>query len=121
MAGTITAAESRQGSVKQIVFSWLSDASGDGTATATTYSYSGDLLKVVIVPGTSGETPDDLYDVTLSDDNDLDLLAGQGVDCPNAANLVVTGGMLPVTNSVISLTIAGGGNADTGKVYIWLR
>lgn len=119
MAGTITAVESRQGSVKQVVFSWLSDASGDGTATATTYSYSGELMKVVCVP--SATTPDDLYDVTLSDDNDLDLLAGQGVDCPNGANLVITGGMLPITNSVISLTIAGGGNAKIGTVYIWLR
>ncbi len=119
MAGTITAVESRQGSVDQIVFSWLSDASGDGTATATTYSYSGDLLKVVCEPGAT--TPSDLYDVTLSDDNDLDLLAGQGVDCPDAANLVITGGMLPITNSTISLTIAGGGNAKIGKVYIYIR
>ena len=119
MAGTITAAESRQASVKQIVFSWLADSSGDGTATATTYSYSGELIKVICEPGAT--TPDDLYDVTLSDDNDLDLLAGQGADCPDAANLVITGGMLPVTNSVISLTIAGGGNVATGKVYIYLR
>jgi len=119
MAGTITAVESRVGSVKQIVFSWLSDASGDGTATATTYSYSGDLIKVVCVPGAT--TPSDLYDVTLSDDNSLDLLAGQGADCPNGSNLVITGGFLPVTQSVISLTIANGGNAKIGTVYVYIR
>ena len=121
MAGTITAAETTHRSIKEIVFSWLSDASGDGTATATTGIYTGDLIKVVIVPGTSGEEPDDLYDVTLADADSLDLLAGQGVDCPNTANLVITGGMLPIVESTISLTIAGGGNADTGKVYIYLR
>ena len=121
MAGTITAVERRHESVSEIVFSWLSDASGDGTATATTYSYSGDLIKVVMVPGTSSEEPDDNYDITLADEDGLDLLAGQGVDCPNTANLVITGGLLPVGFGVISLTVAGGGNADTGKVYIYLR
>ena len=119
MAGTITAIETRHRSVQEIIFSWLSDASGDGTATATTYAYSGDILKVVCVPGAT--TPDDNYDVTLTDADSIDLLAGQGVDCPNGANLVITGGMIPVVESAISLTIAGGGNAKIGTVHVYVR
>lgn len=119
MAGTITVAETTHRSIKEIVFSWLSHTDGVASATATTNSYSGVIEKVVCEPGAT--TPSDLYDVTLSDADSLDLLAGQGVDCPNGANLVVTGGMIPVVESTISLTIAGGGSAKNGKVYIYLR
>jgi len=119
MAGTITVIETTHRTVKEIVFSWLSHTTGVATATATTESYSGVIEKVVCVPGAT--TPSDLYDVTLSDADSLDLLAGQGADCPNGSNLVITGGFLPVVESTISLAIAGGGSAKNGTVYIYLR
>ena len=119
MAGTITASETTIGSVRQIVFSWLTDGSGDATATATGKEYSGDLIKVLYVPGTT--TPSNLYDITLTDGDSYDLLAGQGTDCPNGSTLVITGGLLPVATSAISLTVANGGAIKTGKVVIYLR
>jgi len=119
MAGTITAVETRHRTVTEIIFSWLSHTDGVATATATTYPYSGEIIKVVCIPGAT--TPSDLYDVTLSDADSIDLLAGQGVDCPNGSSLVITGGMIPVVESTISLTIAGGGSAKNGTVHVYLR
>jgi len=119
MAGTITSTVEKFGSVRLVEFSWLTDASGDGTATATTEVLNGDILKVLCIPGAT--TPSDLYDITLADADTYDLLAGQGTDCPNGSNLLITGGLLPVANSTISLTVANGGNAKTGAVRIYLR
>ena len=119
MAGTITAIETRHRTVSEIVFSWLADSSGDGTATATTFYYSGELVKVVCIPG--GTTPSDLYDITLTDADSIDLLAGQGTDCPNGNSLVITGGFIPVTESTISLTVANAGNVKNGSVQIYIR
>ena len=119
MAGTITAVETRHRTVKEIIFSWLSHTTGAADVTATTYSYSGEIKKVLCVPGAT--TPSDLYDVTLSDADSIDLLVGQGTDCPSGSSLVITGGMLPVVESTISLTIANGGSEKIGTVHVYIR
>ena len=119
MAGTITAVETRHRTVTEIIFSWLSHTTGAADATATTYSYSGEIIKVVCIPGAT--TPSDLYDVTLSDADSIDLLAGQGTDCPSGSSLVITGGILPVVESTISLTIANGGSEKIGTVHVYIR
>lgn len=123
MAGTITITEETYGknNLKLILYDWLSDASGDASATASTEAYNGVIEKVVCEPDGGGTAPSDLYDVTVTDANSLDVLTGQGVDCPDAANLVITGGLLPAVNDKLSLTVTNGGNAKGGKVYVYVN
>jgi hypothetical protein len=122
MAGTITVVEETFGIPQKVTFDWLSHTDGTATITATTNYYTGELLKVLIVPDPVTTVPSDNYSVTLSDSDSYDLLCGQGTACcPTAANLVLTGGLLPITNSKLSLTIAGAGSEKGGKVQVYIR
>ena len=123
MAGTITSVNRTTGSIRECIFTWLSDASGDATATASTEYYDGEVLKVVIWPSAvGGLVPTGNYTVTLADGDGLDILCGQGtLTCPAAATLVLTSGLLPIVNSTISLTIAASGDVTSGIVYVYVR
>lgn len=120
MAGTVTTTEERFGSIKRIKFDWLSDASGDATAT-TTYTYSGEVLRAIFVPDGSTTAPSDLYDVTITDADSIDILYGQGADMDGTNTVVLVENLAPVANDVLSLTVANGGNAKGGIVYLYIR
>lgn len=122
MAGTITVTDEVIGTVKKVTFDWLSHTDGTASITSSGAYYTGEVLKVMMVPDPVTTTPSDNYTVTLTDSNSYDILCGQGLACcPAAANLLITGGLLPVTNSKISLTIAGGGSEKGGLVLVWIR
>lgn len=121
MAGTITVTEEVIKNVTKLTYDWLTDASGDASITATSKAYSGVILKVVAVPDSGGTAPSDLYDITLTDGASLDVLTGQGTDCPSGSNLVIVDDLLPVANDTLSLTVANGGNAKGGIVYVYIR
>lgn len=117
MAGTVTITADRPGPVQEVVFAWTSDSSGNATAT-TTDVYSGELVRVLCVPG--GTTPSNLYDVTLTDDNSIDLLYGGGADCSNASNRVLEN-VGVVSNSTLSISVSNAGSAKTGTVIVQMR
>ena len=113
--------------VRVLDFTWLSDASGD---------CSRDLTRVVSVTGTvvglhaipSGST-DDNYDVTLIDNDGVDVLNGAGTDLPQSATSAenyrfpadfLNTGPIVIVNRDLSLVVSGGGNADTGKIRVYI-
>lgn len=121
MAGTVTVTEVDSGNVKQITFTWLSDASGNATAT-TADSYTGSATYAIFTPGAA--TPTTLYDVTLKDVGNVDILGGAG------ANLIVTGAVAKqasdgltaiVTAGVLALSITNAGNAKNGVIVVWIQ
>jgi hypothetical protein len=120
MAGTVTTTEEVYGPVNKITFDWLSDASGDATAT-TTGGHNGELIRAVFVPDTSTTAPSDQYDVTLSDGQSVDLLAGQGVNLSNVNTVVVVDDLIPLAGNKLTLTVANAGNAKGGVVYLYYR
>lgn len=126
----MTVAYQKHTSVKVAVVSWTSD--GDGAATQA-IEVDGQLLKVVTNPGTAAPTDD--YDITLVDDDGLDvagaLLANRDTSNSEVVYLyheIVLGGTgtdaaaLPIYHSgTLTVTIAAAGSAKTGVVKIYYR
>jgi hypothetical protein len=77
MAGSsVTFTETRIGPVKKIKAVWVSDDAA-GTASGTTsFPYSGKIELLTTVPAAAGAAPTDDYDITLTDSDSVDVLAG---------------------------------------------
>ena len=121
MAGTITASEETFGLIKKIVYDWLSDASGDASATSTSAAFSGQILRVECVPDSSTTQPSDQYDITLTTADSIDVLYGQGANLSNSSTVAIVSNLGVIANDVLSLTVANGGNAKGGLVYVYIR
>ncbi len=122
MAGTVTVTEARHDpNITVITWDWLSDASGDADQ-ATTYQVFGRLLFAVFDPDAAGTQPTDLYDVVINTEDGYDILAGNGANLSNAADVAVTDadGLGSVGYSTLDLVVSNAGNAKGGKVQIVL-
>ena len=116
--------------IRKVSLAWTSDASGD--ASITTIKQAGILVGVAFVPGSGGSQPTNLYDVTLTDDNGVDILSGQGANLSNATATRVcpgvpfkdgtTTGTAPIPlDDTLDLVVAAAGNAKSGTVVLYLR
>ena len=120
MAGSATYTERKIGTVKQLKCAWTSDASGNVSGIASSRTYDGQVLMVATVPSASA-APTDLYDLTVLDDNGLDVLAGAGVDRSATVTQYVVASLGAVAISTLTITIANAGISTQGTVYIWVR
>lgn len=121
MAGTVVITEETHSTVKKIKLEWTSDAAGaaDGT---TTKAYSGEIIRLVTIPGTAGVQPTDLYDVVVNDEDSADVLMGAGANRSNAATQQVLGSSLGcVANDKLTLGITNAGNAKSGTTIVYIR
>lgn len=105
-------------------------ANGGGSVSqASGLPVSGEIQRVVIVPGTP--TPTALYDLTLTDSDGVDVLAGQGANvaagnvniCPGTPlKDGTTTGVLPmVVDSVLTLNVTNAGAGGAGSVIVYVR
>lgn len=122
MAGTVTVTEQRFSSVRKVTFTWTSSAGGAADA-VTTYAVDGDLLAVYQVPAGGGTQPTNLYDVTVTDGDGIDVLNALGANLSNAANTIkrTSDGLLPVASSLLTLAVTNAGNAKGGKTILYVR
>jgi len=109
-----------------VELTWVSDASGDATGSV---AVSGRIAGVEFTPGTGGSVPTDNYDVTLSTDNGIDVLGGQGANLSQTTathtQLVCTVGALtfPVERAVIGvldLVVDNAGDTKSGTITVFL-
>jgi hypothetical protein len=111
-------------------FDWVSDGSGNATA-ASGLVVSGEIQRVVIVPSASA-APTALYDLTLTDADSIDVLAGQGADRAASGNTQVCPGVplkdgtttsvVPVVvDSILTLNVTNAGASKAGKVVVYVR
>ena len=107
--------------VKLIKWDWLA-TDGGVVSSATSNKYTGIITKVVIVPDGGGTAPTAAYDITILDENSIDLLEGNGADCSATATeyLDQSDGLGNVSESTLTLTIASAGNAKGGIVYVYI-
>lgn len=79
-AGTCTVSEASAGSpmVRAITYSCTGDASTGSIPATSSPAIFGWVFKVVTIPGTP--SPTNLYDITLTDSNGIDVLSGQLAD-----------------------------------------
>ena len=116
--------------INRINLDWTSDSGG--AATGTVSDVCGTLLQVEFIPGTGGTQPTDLYDLTLTDDGGLDVLAGLGANLSNSTKTRKTPGVsltdgtttsvvpMVLCESTITLTVSNAGNAKTGTVRLYV-
>lgn len=122
MAGSsVTFTETRLGSVKKIKAAWVSDDSDGSASGETEFAYDGKVELLTTVPdGTAA--PTDNYDVTLVDEDGVDVLAGAGANRDtSAAEQVVSSSLGAVASSKLTLAIANAGNSKEGTVYVYIR
>ena len=124
--GTAVKTETTVGSVKQIKWVWLSGTAAapadlGAVTSASTAVLNGVIESVTQIPG--GTTPDNLYDVTITDGNSVDVIAGLGANLSNAATTYKTNadGLGVVVNSALTLNVSNAGSAKTGTTIITLR
>jgi hypothetical protein len=115
------------GGIQKVSVAWTSSAggavSGNGFAVPR-----GELLQVKFVPGAGGVQPSDLYDVTIVDEDAVDVAIGNGADCGNAATRLrvpLTGSAAGATHRVLldgtqllDVVVANAGNAKSGTVVL---
>lgn len=121
MAGTVTVTERTHTSVKKITWDWLSDASGNADL-VTTAAYDGVIQRLVTVPDGGGTQPTDLYDLTITDGDGLDVLLGAGANRSNASTQQVASSSLGVVaGDTLTLNISNAGNAKGGVTHLYIR
>lgn len=119
MAMSVSAEESIHGDVKKIVFTWTS--ASDGTASGTTtHAYDGKVELLTTDPGATA--PTDNYDVSLLDDDGVDVQGGAGVDRDTANTEQAVASVLGVVaSSKLTLNIANAGDSKVGVTYVYVR
>jgi hypothetical protein len=142
MAGTLTVTTQNPTRgparpVEKFTLSWTSTSGGAVSGNAFG-PVSGELLRVVFLPGTGGAQPTNGYTATLklangdANDDGIDLLAGQASSLSNSTKTTVTpsvamqDGTTTSTNRIavddmLDLVIAGAGNAKSGVVVLYVR
>ena len=121
--GTVTVTEETFGTVKKIKFDWTSNSADGGKATkTTTKAYTGEIIRLVTVPGTAGDAPDLNYDVILYDEDTTDVLMSAGLNRHTSnTEQVLASSLGCVANDKLSLSIADAGNANTGTVCVYIK
>jgi len=119
--GTVTTSEETFSFVKKIVFAWTTNSGGEASKT-TSESYSGQAVLLVTVPSGGADAPTDNYYVYVKDEDGVDVLAGGGATRDTANTEFVRETSLGwVANDRLTLTIASGGDAKKGTVYLYIR
>ena len=126
-AGSVTTSEETYGTVKKIAFAWTSGTGAEGgTASGTTANaYSGEIIRMVTVPGAAGNQPTDQYDITITDQDSLDVLNSLGANRSNASNEQVISDAVSslgcVANDKLTINVTNAGDAKTGTAYLYIR
>lgn len=124
---TITESNNAQSGLQKIKWVWTTDSANGaivasstaGEANSTTGYYTGYVVRFVTDPTTDAPTDD--YDVTIIDDDGVDVLLGYGANRDTSTTEQVAEGSLGwIYNSKLSLVIANAGNSKSGIVYLYV-
>lgn len=127
MAGIVTAEHTNYNSgINKMVIDWLSDTAG--AATITTDPIRGLIHRVVFIPDSGATQPTNLYDVTLKDENEVDVLQAGGANLANNA----TTSVIPLTDNNagtdafhiavcdnLDLAVSNAGSENGGQIIIY--
>ena len=121
-AGTVVITEETYGTIKKIKFSWTSgDGAEDGTASGqTTHAYSGKILGLATDPGSPAPTA--LYDITVTDEDGMDVLMGGGADrSATVTEYVLSSSLGAVANDKLTINVSAAGTNKKGIAYLYIR
>jgi hypothetical protein len=107
--------------IKKLKFGWTTDSAGR-IAMQTSKSYVGEIVRLVTIPGTSGDTPTAAYDVTLLDGDGTDALMGAGADRSQTnTEQVLATSLGCVVGSKLTLHVDAAGDTNKGTVIVYIR
>lgn len=127
--GTVSTTWRWFGVVRRCDVVWAASTNGVVDAAELGY-FRGQILRMVL---SHGATAEDGYDVTLTDENGIDVLAGLGTNVSTSTVLncspvyvttsaTATNIVLFAVNDVLTLNISNAGtNNATGKIVIYLQ
>jgi hypothetical protein len=117
-AGTVTVVENQATHIKRIKWTWVSTAGGAADL-VTTLSYTGQIVALVTDPGTAA--PTDNWDLTITDQDGVDVLNALGANRDTANTEQVVTGMGVVVGQSLTLNVTNAGDSKEGVVYLYLK
>ena len=106
--------------LKKIAWTWLSTDAGVVTGSKTTNKYTGDIVRLVTDPGVTAPTA--AYDITILDDDGVDVLIGAGADRSATLTEQVNASSLGyIYDTCLSLEILHAGDSKIGVVYLYIK
>ena len=108
--------------LQKIQWDWLS-ATGGAVSSAASGWYCGKIVKVSLASDGAPTAPDDAYDVTIEDQDGLDVLSGNGADVTAAATVYINDPTktLWVRSNVLTLKVANAGDVKGGVVTMLIQ
>lgn len=108
--------------LQKIQWDWLS-ATGGAVSSAASGWYCGKIVKVSLASDAGDTAPTNLYDVTIEDQDGLDVLSGGGADVTAAATVYINDPtkVLWVRSNVLTLKVATAGDANGGVVTMLIQ
>jgi len=115
--------------VQKIKWVWVATDAGvvaastvTGENPTTTFKYSGEIARLVTIPGAAGLAPSADYDITVLDEDGCDVLMGAGVNRHTSNTEQVLGSSLGICQyTTLSLRIAAAGDANGGTVILYIK
>lgn len=119
--GTVTLTERQNGSMSKLIYAWISDATGRASVSSDKY-YTGKIMTVRTIPGTSTNQPTDNYDVEITDSDSHDVLLAAGANRDSTdSETIVSASAAAVVDSKLILSVTNAGNAKRGTVVLWMQ
>ena len=119
MAGTVTKTESTHTRIKKIRWAWTSTAGGAADL-ITGEAYYGRVISLVTIPGTAGDAPTDLYDITITDTEGYDVMQAAGANRSTSATQSAVPTAASVAFGTLTLNVTNAGNAKSGVAILYI-
>ena len=108
--------------MKKIKWDWLRTDGGVVTGSKTVNKYSGEIIRLVTDPDAAAAAPTDNYDITILDDDGVDVLIGAGANRDTAnTEQVIASSLGCVVDSQLTLEIVNAGDAKAGLVILYIK
>ena len=114
--------------IKKVYVKWTSDDT-TGDASGSINHVNGLVVGLETKPGSAGDQPTTLYDVTLEDEFAHDVLEGAGADRSNTTvekeavlierTITASFGVHPAVCSTLTFKVANAGNSKKGEAIIY--
>jgi hypothetical protein len=127
MAASVTKTEITHKPIKKITWQWTAHTDGKvavaTTNAETTNYYTGEIVRLVTVPGAGADQPDDNYTVKIYDDDDVDVLMAAANANRDELNTeqVAASSLGIVCASKLTLYVEGAGSGLKGTVHLYVR
>ncbi len=124
MAGSSTWTQNRIGKIQETTIAWTADSGGTvsspgNVSTTDLPDRINGILHQVLFEHAGVTTA---YDVTITDKNGTDILAGGGGNLATAADVIILpteADQFPVSNTLLNLNITNAGNVKTGTIHLY--